>query len=441
MKSPFLLALVLMLSVATLGEAVSKRVFFDIFPPEAQVRAFWPGSPPEGDLLPNHREVPVKPELLQFRVRILAPGFETYEGQVKLTQGQAVSPGLWRLERNLRPEAFLPLCRTIWFLYPISVTLGLSVLAGGFALGFWRYRNEADRARQDTKRVLASAVEEMELLRSRLREGGTLKPGDLLDDYEILDQLGVGTYSTVYKARREGSEETVAIKLLKPIEDDGEVAQRVKREIEIGGRLKHPNIVKLYAFGVLNESTYLVSEFVPGKPLDKVLKAQPLLKKKQVVSLFEQLIDGLAFAHSRGIVHRDIKPANLFVTDRQTLKILDFGLARVIESEQKLTRTGQSMGTPLYMSPEQIQATAGIECDYYAAGVILFEMLEGMPPFTGRTSMEVLSQHAFKKPPRVTGVPEKLAEMVDALLRKRPSERLSDPAVIQQILAEVKDEV
>lgn len=99
------------------------------------------------------------------------------------------------------------------------------------------------------------------------------------------------------------------------------------------------------------------------------------------------------------------------------------------------------MGTPLYMSPEQIQAKAGIECDYYAAGVILFEMLEGKPPFTGRTTMEVLSDHAFKKPPRVKNAPEKLADLVDALLKKRPSERLTDATAIKNILSEVKDEI
>lgn len=441
MKRYFLAALMLIVTVTALGQAGSKRVVFDIFPPEAQIRAFWPGSPPEGDLLPNQREVPVKPSVLQFRVRILAPGFETYETEMKLTEGQAVSPGMWRLDKNLRPEAFLPFCRTVWFLYPAGVVLGFVTLAGGAAIVVRQYRSRVNLVQQDTSKILASVAEEMQLLRSRLREGGTLNPGEMLDDYEILEQIGVGTYSTVYKARRFESEEIVAIKLLKQIEDDEQLGQRVKREIEIGGRLKHPNIVKLFAFGQLNESTYMVTEFVPGKPLDKLLTGQRLLDRRLVLALFEQLIDGLSFAHSRGIVHRDIKPANLFVTDEHMLKILDFGLARVIESEQKLTRTGQSLGTPLYMSPEQIQAKADVECDYYAAGVILFEMLEGKPPFTGRTSMEVLSQHAFKRPPRLTGGPEKLADMVEALLKKRPSERLSDAAVIKQILAEVRDEI
>ena len=235
----------------------------------------------------------------------------------------------------------------------------------------------------------------------------------------------------------------MALKLLKQESKDPEMLARTKREIEIGLELKHPNIVKMFAFGTYHGSPYLVTEFVPGRPLDKVLEEEGPFTLARACHIIEQLALGLEHAHSKGVVHRDLKPGNLFLTADDKLKILDFGLARILDSDQKLTKTGQALGTPIYMSPEQVRGRVSPASDFYALGIIFYELLIGEPPFGGESAMQILSAHAFQKPPKLSEkhprIPEEISKLVDGLLIKRPEKRLQDPDVIIQTAAVYKN--
>ena len=280
---------------------------------------------------------------------------------------------------------------------------------------------------------------EVRELRERLQNNPTSIEGLELDNYSVGEKIGEGAFSKVYRAFHKELGEEVAIKLLNFEEADKESLARLKREIDIGATLNHPNIVQTLAFGSFGNYPYVVSEFVSGETLHQRLKSAKLEIPK-ALQLFAQMVDGISHAHKKNVIHRDLKPANMLVSDGEHIKILDFGLAKLLGASQKLTKTGQAMGTPVYMSPEQLRGQICRESDYYSLGCMLFEMLSGRPPFIKEQPMQILSAHAFEKPELVTkfipNTPEQIADMIDAMLKKKPSERLADPDVILKILRE-----
>jgi len=204
--------------------------------------------------------------------------------------------------------------------------------------------------------------------------------------YDIQSVLGKGAMGVVYKAFDPGIERVVAIKTVrKDLVDPDLVEQsmaRFKNEAVAAGRLLHPNIVSVYEYGEDDANAFIVMEFVEGTGMREFMNRGANFDLGQIAALMAQLLQALDFAHERGVVHRDIKPANLIMTKDGTLKVADFGIARIDTSN--LTTMGMVMGTPSYMSPEQCQGqTVDRRSDLFSAAVVLYELLTGTKPFAG----------------------------------------------------------
>jgi serine/threonine protein kinase len=269
-----------------------------------------------------------------------------------------------------------------------------------------------------------------------------LAAGTLVGSYEVLDRVGAGGMGAVYRARDTRLGRTVALKVLRPGADP-ELLRRLDREARAASALNHPNIVHIYDVGVAAGEAgehYVVMEYVEGETLRRRLARGPLAIP-DLLDLGAQLADGVACAHRAGIVHRDLKPENLVVTADGTLKILDFGLAKVvpvplgdIEGRETLTRQGTQVGTLLgtleYMSPEQASGRpVDGRTDQFAVGLVLGEMATGRPLFRRDTPAEVLAAVIERDPEPLRtlrpDVPEALEAVVSRCLQKDPARRFA----------------
>jgi len=251
-----------------------------------------------------------------------------------------------------------------------------------------------------------------------------------LGRYEILGELGRGAMGIVYKARDPNIDRLVAIKMISP--EAGldpsrakELRERFQREARAAGRLSHPNIITIYDSAEEQGRAYLVMEFVEGKPLDSMIKEGHLFSLEDVASIGTQVAHALDYAHQHGIVHRDIKPANIMMTTAGISKVADFGIARITETS--VTRTGLAVGTPNYMSPEQVagQKVDG-RSDQFSLAVMLYELLCGEKAFPGDTLTTVLYRIMQEDPVPIRRVNPSLPDAVDAVLRKSMSKSPND---------------
>ena len=247
--------------------------------------------------------------------------------------------------------------------------------------------------------------------------------------YVIERKLGEGGMGVVYAARDDRLERTIALKTLPALGNDDTAQQRLWREARAAARVNHPNICQIYEIGEDGGRLFIAMELLEGEALADRLRRGPV-SASETVPIGLGMLAALSALHARGIVHRDLKPSNVFLT-AHGVKVLDFGLARpeldgLADSGIGLTRTGMVMGTPRYMSPEQVSGEpVDTRSDLFAAGAILFEMLAGRPAFNGRSVVEVLHATRYEQPPALTGAPEVTA--VDRVIRramaKRPVER------------------
>jgi tRNA A-37 threonylcarbamoyl transferase component Bud32 len=219
--------------------------------------------------------------------------------------------------------------------------------------------------------------------------------------YEILRLIGEGGMGAVYEARHVSIGKRVALKVLsKDLVKDEEAIKRFQREAQIAGSLGHVNICEVMDFGVdENGAPFLVMEFLEGYSLAEIIALEKRLTLVHACDIMSQVLYGLEEAHGKGIVHRDLKPENIFVTQMkgfgEVAKILDFGISKIMKSgpeSMRLTKTGALIGTPYYMSPEQVRGRKDLDarCDLYACGVIFYEMLTGKVPFWGETFNEII---------------------------------------------------
>ena len=257
--------------------------------------------------------------------------------------------------------------------------------------------------------------------------------------YRLSGRIAVGGMGEVWRGTDELLDRPVAVKLLSPAHANDEAFRaRFRAEARFAASLSHPGIAQVFDYGETSEAeagtadlpsggAYLVMELVPGEPLSAVITRHGRLSAAATLGIVGQAADALAAAHEAGIVHRDIKPGNLLVTADGTTKITDFGIARALWAAQAshLTQTGMVMGTASYVSPEQ--ATGGTitsASDIYSLGVVAFECLTGAPPFTADTPVAIAVAHMHRPVPPLPGdVPPAVAELVTAMLAKRPEDR------------------
>jgi hypothetical protein len=245
--------------------------------------------------------------------------------------------------------------------------------------------------------------------------------GSLIDGrYRIQSLLGEGASGRAYLATHAQTGQQVCLKLLSHALLDEHGLKRFRNETRALSALDHPGIVKIYAAGVSEDGTpYLAQELLTGQTVDQACKQQAMPTDK-AIDISIQLLEAIEFMHSHKIIHRDIKPSNLFVTTDGTVKILDFGVARLIaeDQKQKLTQTGAIIGSPAYMSPEQMSGVAADErADIYAAGCVLFELLTGKTAFAAENLIELLAQKQ-SGPPKLDGVGGPFSQGLSAVLSR-----------------------
>lgn len=278
--------------------------------------------------------------------------------------------------------------------------------------------------------------------------GATLMDTDTkptLGRYEVTGELGRGAMGVVYKGEDPKIHRTVAIKTVRLSDFDEELLDEMKerffREAESAGLLTHPNIVTIYDAGEEHDLAYIAMEFLEGHDLEEVVKQGKRLPLKEILHMVAQVADALSYAHGKGIVHRDIKPANIMQLDgTNSVKVTDFGIARITSSSK--TKTGVVLGTPSYMSPEQVAGKkVDGRSDIFSLGVVLFELLSGQKPFRG-DDMTSLMYHIAREPhasprsinPRIPAVVEKI---IDRALEKDVDKRYQDAGHLSRHLKQV----
>ncbi len=267
--------------------------------------------------------------------------------------------------------------------------------------------------------------------------------------YEILQKLGEGGMGVVYKAMQTSVERIVALKILHPqMTVNEEALKRFQREAKTTSKLRHVNSIHIYDFGVEDNLSFLVMEYIEGESLDDVIRKSGPLGLPRFANIIRQVCYALAEAHELGIVHRDLKPGNIYLSRKrdgsEEVKVLDFGIAKVVGEQQnvtRLTQTGMIIGTPQYMSPEQVE---GIPLDHrsdvYSLGIIMYELLTGETPFQAETPFQLLMKHVKEKPvpPRKfrpnLAIPEAVEKIVLKALEKDPAKRFQSISELQQSL-------
>lgn len=258
--------------------------------------------------------------------------------------------------------------------------------------------------------------------------------------YEITGELGKGAMGTVYRGRDPVIHRDVALKVLRKAaldpEDAPALLERFKREAQAAGKLNHPNIVAIYEYGEDDEHAFIAMECVPGKSLREHLLAGYRPELRNFPEILVQLLEGLEYSHSRGVVHRDIKPANVLISEMGVAKISDFGIARLESSH--LTMLGEVLGTPFYMPPEQFNGDPVDErSDIYSAGVIVFEVLTGRRPFEGTTAA-LVRKVLGEAPPAPSSIEPRLTPPLDRVilqaLSKKPQNRFPSARAFLQAL-------
>jgi len=273
----------------------------------------------------------------------------------------------------------------------------------------------------------------------------TLSGRTVAGRYRVVGMLGQGGIGRVYAAEQLGMDRRVAVKVIRPERrSDPITTARFLREARAAGRIASPHVVTLYDFGRDGEQHYLAMELLEGRSLAARLREGPPMELSEVLRTAAAIARGLRAAHEAGVLHRDLKPANVFLCDDGTVKVLDFGIAKLVDEGDEwepLTAVNRILGTPVYMSPEAAtRRPLGPTADLYALGLLIYEMVVGAPPFRTGNALETLKAQIAEEAPRLreaapwVTVPHELDALVEALLRKDPRERPRDAGEVAERL-------
>lgn len=221
------------------------------------------------------------------------------------------------------------------------------------------------------------------------------------EKFDIIEEIGSGAMGVVLKAHEKFLQRTVAIKVLHSFSNKlrPELIQRFENEARCIAKLGHKNIVTIFDFGIANKTRYIVEQYLPGKSLDDKLENEKKLSQQEAVIITKQILEGLSYAHDNDIVHRDLKPSNILFDQHGEAIITDFGIARMTTVDTKLTQTGEYMGTPEFISPEQAQGkTVDAQSDIYSVGVMLYYMVTGRLPFQADNALAIAYKHVYEQP-------------------------------------------
>jgi serine/threonine-protein kinase len=263
--------------------------------------------------------------------------------------------------------------------------------------------------------------------------------GQIFGNYKIEQKLGEGGMGAVYRGVDMMLEREVAIKFLRPeLASQQQVVERFRSEAVTLAKLNHPNIATLYSFMRQGDSFIMVLEYVRGVTLDHVIQQRGAIPHHLAIPIFCQVLDGIQHAHEFGVVHRDIKPANMMLTEKGTLKVLDFGIARILGTA-RMTRQGNVIGTIEYMSPEQVKGQeTDARADIYSLGMLLYEMLTGRVPFEIENEFELMKAQIeqFPVPPRQlnSSIPEVVEQAIYRAIAKDPAQRFQSAEEFRNFL-------
>jgi serine/threonine protein kinase len=263
--------------------------------------------------------------------------------------------------------------------------------------------------------------------------------GNLVGSYKITDKIGEGGMGAVFKGIDLMLEREVAIKMLRPeLASQPQVVERFRSEAVTLAKLNHPNIATLFSFLRQGEDFFMVMEFVRGETLDSLIRRSGAMPCDRAIALLCQAIEGIDHAHRMGIIHRDIKPANMMLTETGTLKVMDFGIARVLGTS-RMTKQGNIVGTIEYMSPEQVRGLeTDARSDIYSLGILLYEMLTGRVPFASDSEYDLMKMQIedAPAPPRVfsSQIPQAVEQAIMRSLAKKSEARFQGAAEFRNAL-------
>ncbi len=297
----------------------------------------------------------------------------------------------------------------------------------------------------DEEKLPEISPEPIELSSSPLSgTGGDREKLSHLGRYQVVEVIGKGAMGTVFKGIDPAINRPVALKTIRLdfVSDQSEMEElrdRLTREARAAGMLSHPNIVTIYDIGAQDDLHYIAMEYLEGRTLEDLIKRKVQFSYKIIASVISQICSALQYAHEQGIVHRDIKPANIMVLSDYTVKVMDFGIARVDSSS--LTRTGIAMGTPNYIAPELLQGkSVDRRCDIFSVGVVIYELLTGRRPFKGENLTSLIYSIINDNPPPPSSINDNLPlifdHIVDKALKKNPTDRYQKASDLKAVLAD-----